>query len=128
MSDFTIRSLNANDRNRVRELITQRWGAEIVVAHHVVYRPHELAGFAASRGDEIVGLVTLHVVGNACEIVTLDAMQSGAGIGTALVEAAKTFARQANCTRLWLITTNLVQSRPLRYPLSSPLSLPVCTL
>lgn len=104
--NFSIRPLTPADRERVRELITQRWGAAIVVAHHVVYRPHELPGFAAWRGDEIIGLVTLHVAGNACEIVTLDAMQSGAGIGTALIDEAKAFARQANCTRLWLITTN----------------------
>jgi GNAT superfamily N-acetyltransferase len=106
MEEYSIRPLTPADRARVRELITQRWGAEIVVAHHVVYRPHELAGFAAWHGDKFVGLVTLQVAGNACEIVTLDSLLSGAGIGTALVEAAKTFARQANCTRLWLITTN----------------------
>ena len=106
MGEYSVHSLTPADRARVREFIMQRWGAEIVVAHHVVYRPHELAGFAASRGDEIVGLVTLHIIGNACEIVTLDSVQSGAGIGTVLVEAAKTFAQQANCTRLWLITTN----------------------
>ena len=106
MGEYSVHSLTPADRARVREFIMQRWGAEIVVAHHVVYRPHELAGFAAWRGDEIIGLVTLHVVGNACEIVTLDAMQPGAGIGTALIDAAKAFAQQANCTRLWLITTN----------------------
>ena len=126
--DFLIRSLLPSDRARVRELITERWGAEIVVAHRVVYRPHELPGFAAWQNDGMVGLVTLHVVGNSCEVVTIDSLQPGKGIGTALLDAAIAYARQANCTRLWLITTNLVQSRPLRYPLSSPLSLPVRTL
>jgi GNAT superfamily N-acetyltransferase len=106
MPNSSIRLFQANDRNRVREFIMQRWGAAIVVAHQVVYRPHELPGFAAWRGDEIVGLVTLHVAENACEIVTIDSTWPGKGIGTALVEAAKTFARQAGCTRLWLITTN----------------------
>lgn len=90
----------------MRDFITRRWSAETVVAHGVVYRPHELDGFVALRGNEIVGLVTLRAEGGACEIVTIDSTQSGAGIGTALIDAAKAFARQAGCTRLWLITTN----------------------
>jgi ribosomal protein S18 acetylase RimI-like enzyme len=106
MSDYIIRPLTHADRDRVREFITLRWGAEIVVAHHVMYRPHELRGLIALRGDDLVGLVTLHNVGNACEIVTIDSTQPGAGIGTALIDATKTLARQAGCTRLWLITTN----------------------
>jgi ribosomal protein S18 acetylase RimI-like enzyme len=104
--DYLIRAVLPSDRARVRELITQRWGSEIVVSHRVVYRPHELPGFAAWQGDAMVGMVTLRVVGNSCEIVTLDSLQPGKGIGTALLDAAIAFARQANCTRLWLITTN----------------------
>ncbi len=94
------------DRECVRDFIARRWGAEIVVAHGVVYRPHELGGFVAQRGDEIVGLVTLRAEAGACEIVTIDSTQPGVGIGTALIDAVKEFARQAGCARLWLITTN----------------------
>ncbi len=106
MSEYLIRPLTHADRDRVRDFITRRWGAEIVVAHHVIYRPHELRGLIALRGDDIVGLVTLHLVGNACELVTIDSTQPGAGIGSALIEATKTFARQAGCMRLWLMATN----------------------
>ena len=104
--DFLIRPLLRSDRDRVRAFVTERWGAEIVVAHRVVYRPHELPGFAAQQGDSMVGLITLHVVGNSCEIVSIDSLQPGKGIGAALLDAAIAYARQANCTRLWLITTN----------------------
>ena len=106
MPEFVLRPLTDANRARVREFITRRWGAEIVVAHGVVYSPHELPGFIAWRGDEMVGLVTCHIEGSACEIVTVDSAQPGAGIGTALIDAVKTLARQANCPRLWLITTN----------------------
>ena len=104
--DFLIRPLLPTDRDRVRAFVTERWGAEIVVAHRVVYRPHELPGFAAWEGDSMVGLVTLYVVGNSCEVVSFDSLQPGKGIGTALLNAAIAYARDANCTRLWLITTN----------------------
>jgi len=103
---FVIRSFDANDRTRVADFILQHWGAEIVVAHGVVYRPHELPGFIALNGDAMVGLVTYHIDGDACEIVTIDSTQSGCGIGTALIDAVKQTARQAGCRRLWLVTTN----------------------
>ena len=104
--DFIVRPLVRSDRDRVRAFVIQRWGAEIVVAHRVIYRPHELPGFVACEGDVIVGLLTLHVVGNSCEVVSFDSLQPGKGIGTALLNAVIAYARQANCTRLWLITTN----------------------
>jgi ribosomal protein S18 acetylase RimI-like enzyme len=86
--------------------VTEQWGAEIVVAHGKVYRPAELPGFVAEDAGQIVGLLTYHVEGDACEIVTLDSQREGQGIGTALIEAARSAARAAGCRRLWLITTN----------------------
>jgi N-acetylglutamate synthase-like GNAT family acetyltransferase len=53
-----------------------------------------------------VGLVTYSIEGEACEIVSLDSLAENQGIGTALVQAVGTAARQAGCRRLWLITTN----------------------
>jgi GNAT superfamily N-acetyltransferase len=50
--------------------------------------------------------VTYHIEGDACEIVSLDSLVEGIGIGAALIEAVKDAALAAGCTRLWLITTN----------------------
>ena len=104
--EFFIRPLADADRAWVAQFIAQRWGAEIVVVHGVLYRPHTLPGFVAERGTEQLGLATFHTEGSACEIVTLDTLHSGIGIGTALIDAVKERARQAGCKRLWLITTN----------------------
>lgn len=82
------------------------WGAETVVVHETVYRPAELPGFAAKRGDEILGILTYHLEGEACEIVTLNAWREGLGVGTALIEAVKQAAGRKKCRRLWLVTTN----------------------
>ncbi len=101
-----IRPLTAGDRDWVRGLITERWGAEIVVAHGTIYRPVELPGFAAMGDGGRVGLVTYSLAGDACEVVTIDALLPGQGIGTALIEAVRETARRAGCRRLWLITTN----------------------
>jgi ribosomal protein S18 acetylase RimI-like enzyme len=55
---------------------------------------------------ERLGLLTYTIDGDACEIVTIDAMVEGRGVGSLLIESIADVAREAGCTRLWLITTN----------------------
>ncbi len=50
---------------------------------------------ALSDSEEIEGLVTYVAEGDECEIVSLDAVEEGAGIGTALLERAVEAARAA---------------------------------
>jgi GNAT superfamily N-acetyltransferase len=106
MAEYTIRPLGDADREWVKQFITWQWGAEIIVLDGVMYHPETLPGFAAICGDEIAGVVTYHFQGSACEIVTLDSLETNRGIGTALVDAVKQRARQIGCHRLWLRTTN----------------------
>jgi len=103
---FTLRAVTPLDAETVEGLITDRWGAPLVAVHDTLYRPSELPGFMAFSGEATAGLVTYRIEGEACEIVTLDALTQGAGIGTALVEAVADAARAAGCRRLWLVTTN----------------------
>ena len=105
-SKRTIRSVEERDAEWVREFITQRWGAEFVVAGGAIYLPHKLPGFIAIQSGENIGLITYRIEGDQCEIITLDSMQPGAGIGSALIDAVKKAAADAGCRRVWLITTN----------------------
>ena len=86
----------------------EQWGAEVVVAHGTIYEPHKLTGFvAAQAAQELpIGLITYQLQDNQCEIVTLDSLQPRQGIGSALIEAVKDVAKQSDCERIWLITTN----------------------
>jgi GNAT superfamily N-acetyltransferase len=94
------------DRDWVARHVAEHWGAEIVVAHGTLYYPAALAGFVAEVDGKVAGLVTFHIEGDACGIVTLDSQIEGKGVGTALVEVVKAAASAAGCLRLWLITTN----------------------
>jgi ribosomal protein S18 acetylase RimI-like enzyme len=101
-----IRPLAEDDRDWVGRLLVARWGDSVVVGRGRVWKPAELPGFTAFDDERCVGLVTYENDGEACEIVTIDALEEGTGIGTALLEAVVGVAREAGCKRVQLLTTN----------------------
>jgi hypothetical protein len=52
------------------------------------------------------GLATYRLHGSDAELVTINAVPAGAGIGTPLIEALTTNLRAEGCARLWLTMTN----------------------
>ena len=90
-----IRQLADADRGWVERLIVERWGTGGVVGRGRVWNPAELPGFAAFEDERCVGLVTYELDEEACEVVTLDALEEGRGIGTALLRAVEDMARAA---------------------------------
>jgi len=104
---FELRAIAETDRPLVREFIRNRWIDEFVVAHGVVYHPHQLHGFLAEIGRaNWVGLATYVIDDSACELVTLDSLQERQGIGTSLLQAVAKEGSNCGCTRLWCVTTN----------------------
>jgi ribosomal protein S18 acetylase RimI-like enzyme len=101
-----IRALRGDDRGWVAEFVVEQWGAPIVVGRGRSWNPVELPGFAVFDGKRCVGLVTYEIDGEACEIVTIDALVEGKGIGTALLEAVEEAASTHGCERVQLVTTN----------------------
>jgi ribosomal protein S18 acetylase RimI-like enzyme len=101
-----IRPVVAQDREWVRKLMRERWAGEEQVVDGEVFRPAELAGFVAVEGAARVGLVTYRIEGDVCMLGTLDSLDEGRGVGTALVNAARAEAALAGCARLRVVTTN----------------------
>jgi GNAT superfamily N-acetyltransferase len=91
-------------------MLTQEWGAPVVVSKGVLHDPLTLPGFVARVEGEPVGLVTYHVTGDECEIVSIN----GYGVGAALLAAAVDAVRRLGCRRVWLVTTN-DNTRALRF-------------
>ena len=71
-----------------------------------MYSVDENPGFFAFTGDKSVGLITYQILGDECEITTLNSLTEQKGIGTALIDAVKETVIQAGCKRLLVITTN----------------------
>ncbi len=105
--DLRVRPTGEGDKQWIRGFVVDCWGAEIVVAHGVVYIPHQLPGFVAEDTcGTALGLATYLLERPACELVTLNTVHQRRGVGTALLSAVIAAARAVACSRLWLVTTN----------------------
>lgn len=126
--DFVIRPLVREDREWVAHFLDSRWGSTQIVSRGKAIYGHLLPGFVAERAAdpedegthadddateknpavhmEKVGLLTYHVEGDECEIMTLDSLVENQGIGARLLDELRKAAKESNIRRLWLITTN----------------------
>ncbi len=105
-AEIQIRPIEEGDRPMLTWLVAELWGSEIVAVHGSNLRPAELGGFIAERSGRVAGLLTYQLVGDMLEIVTLNAIDRRAGIGTMLIEAAVVKARRFGCHEIRLTTTN----------------------
>lgn len=103
---MNIRRLTSEDLPRLRQFWVEHWGADFMVAHGEIYRPEQLDGFVVEEHTEWVGLSTFMIKDNEMEITSLDSLREGQGIGTELMNMLVNEARQQNCKRVFLITTN----------------------
>lgn len=106
MGTFQVRPLNEKDREWVSRLLEEHWGSAKIVTRGRIHHADTLPGFVATKEDKPVGLVTCRIEGDECEMISLNSLIEGIGIGSALISAVKNIAISAGCKRLWLITTN----------------------
>lgn len=100
------RRTRQEDTPQISSFWEERWGGDSMVVHGSVYAPSQLEGFLAEDGGQWVGLVTYRIEGVGCEIISLDSLREGQGIGSCLIEQVASEAHRAGCTRLFLSTTN----------------------
>jgi len=103
---FKPRRLTQNDIPRLRQFWVEHWGGEIVITRGNIYRPEQLDGFVVEEGDEWTGLITFICKDHEMEIISLDSLREGQGLGTKLIGRIIEEARKQNCRRVFLITTN----------------------
>jgi glyoxylase-like metal-dependent hydrolase (beta-lactamase superfamily II) len=105
--DFTLRPLTPADRPWVAAFLAQEWGDEITVVRGTAYHPAEMAGFIALRNETPIGLVTYHRLDDHVgEIMTLNSLESGKGVGRALVDTAVNALAAQGVSRVVVVTTN----------------------
>ena len=103
---FAMNRLADPDRPALRKFWAEHWGDDFMVVHGRLFRPDDLDGFIALDGTQWVGLITFYIEAIYCEILSLDSLRPGLGIGTALIRTVEKVALQAGCQSLRLVTTN----------------------
>lgn len=101
-----VRPAAPADREWIGPLLVERWGSVRVLSRGRAHAADRLPALVAEEDGAVCGLATLRSEGEATELVTLDALRGGRGVGTALLTAAADAARAAGSRRLWLITSN----------------------
>jgi ribosomal protein S18 acetylase RimI-like enzyme len=101
-----VRPLSESDRPWAVQVESETWSTPVVARLGELIDPTELPGFVAFLDEERAGLASYAVRGEECELVTIRSLREGRGVGRALLDAARSAALEAGCTRLWLVTTN----------------------
>ena len=106
MEIILIKPLERDDEEWVKTILEKQWGSVKVVARGKVINALKLPGFKAVLNRGNVGLITYFLDKADCEIVTLDSLAEGEGVGSKLIEEVIRIAKENRCRRVWLITTN----------------------
>ncbi|MTI43609.1 acetyltransferase (GNAT) family protein [Roseibium hamelinense] len=102
----TIRPLEDDDHEAVRQLLTARWAGPEILLDGEMVDASRLPGFAAIADQGLVGLVTLIKRQSEWEILTLDSLYRWGGTGTLLLDAVVDDARASGIKRLTVRTSN----------------------
>ncbi len=103
---ISIQPITPEHQAWIKRFLEDHWGSKLIVSRGYIHDGTTLPGFVVMLGEQKAGLITYHIQDGACEIVSIDSIVEGRGIGTALIDAVKQTAINAGCQRLWLITTN----------------------
>ena len=105
-NSFIIKPVTESDKDWITSFLVEHWGSTRFVTRNRLFSPIENPGFAVIIDNTPVGLITYELLGDKCEITTLNSLTEQKGIGTALIDAVKDAANKAGCKRLLVITTN----------------------
>ncbi len=102
----SVRALGEADEEWKRSTLRAGWGSTQVARLGELVDAAGLPGFVAELDGEKVGLATFAERSDGVEVVTLQALIEGRGVGRALLDRVRARAEEPGAERLWLTTTN----------------------
>jgi ribosomal protein S18 acetylase RimI-like enzyme len=104
--NYTIRPKQDSDEEALSTLMLKTWHTVEIITRGKLYPVIELEGLVATQDNELIGFVLYRYENSECEVVVLQSLEEGQGIGTKLMLEVISIAKDKGCTRVWLITTN----------------------
>lgn len=107
MTSFNLKPIsNTSDKDWITTFLNTYWGSIEIVSRGIIIKADQLPGFIAYTEKEKIGLVTYKFENDKCEIVSLNSVKEGIGIGTKLVQAVIEESKKQHLHKVWLTTTN----------------------
>ena len=103
---MSVKVITKENRGKVVSFFRENWGSSEMVISTGVYQCEKLDGFIFEENNQIIGLVTYVIRSNEIEIISLDSLQEGNGIGSALIKKVENTAKQKQIQTVSLVTTN----------------------
>ena len=103
---MSIKEITIVNREKVVSFFKEHWGSTEMVISTGVYPCDTLDGFIFEETNQIIGLVTYDIKDNEMEIISLDSLQEGKGIGSSLMKSVEYIAKQKKIQIVSLVTTN----------------------
>jgi GNAT superfamily N-acetyltransferase len=100
-----VRQADAGDRAWIESFLVEHRMTRVVRRGELL-APIDHPMLISIDGGAPAGLLTYILGPDSCEVLTLHTVRSWHGVGSALLEAMRTLARDAGCSHLWLVTTN----------------------
>lgn len=101
-----IQPISENNRKQVINFFEKHWGSSQMIISSGTYDCALLDGFVYVEGTSIIGLITYVLYHDSLEVISLDSIQEGKGIGTCLMKEVEHFAKERSIPQIELITTN----------------------
>jgi GNAT superfamily N-acetyltransferase len=105
-SSLKIRLSGSKDTEWVDKLMNESWGGLPLVIRGEKYYPSSLDGIIAENEQGIAGFLFYEIRGNVCEIIVFEVFDKFKGTGSTMLDKLKEIAKNSNCHRLYLMTTN----------------------
>ncbi len=99
-------NISKTNRKVVNNFINERWLTMEMIIRGRIVDMTKVDGIVVKEEGEIIGLLTYEIKDTTLEIISLDSLVEGKGIGTNLINCVKKIARKSGCKRIILITTN----------------------
>lgn len=103
---LSMRSVVSEDAKWIEEFMNKNWGGLPLVIRGKKYDPRNLEGFIIENTQGIAGFLFYEIQHQDCEIIGLEAFEKFKGIGTMMLNNLKEMAKNKNCRRIYLMTTN----------------------
>jgi ribosomal protein S18 acetylase RimI-like enzyme len=106
-----IISLTDEYKNKVEEAIMESWSGPYIAVHRELFDLREFPCLiAVSEDNTLLGYCYYRIHNCECEVLAIESFVKNVGVGTALIEAVMSTAKDNFCKRLYLSTTNDITS------------------